>query len=104
MAAGTDASSTLAPAAAEALGRPVATRAATSASMPSISSRTMPTRSPSTPSAHGARARRAPARRIDVESMRVVAGDDLEQQGGVGHGRRERPDLVESELAKAISP
>src|SRR5256885_266125 len=84
MAAGTDASSTLAPAA-ERASAASPTRAVTSASIPSISSRTTPTRSPSTPS-------RRPVSRSGAGG--VARGTEGGVLGGAAHG-----DLVEVGLA-----
>ena len=75
--------------------RPRRTRAATSGAMPSpMSSLTRPMRRPSTPSVEDVDERR---RRLGDRRgvQRVVAGDDLEQQRGVGDRGGERPDLVE---------
>ena len=72
------------------------TAASTSGWMPSasVSSSTIPMRSPSTPRSTHGQQRLAPGRG-STWSPRVVAGDHVEEQRGVGHDVGERPDLVE---------
>ena len=85
----------LGPGAARATSTAASSRASTSGSMPAGSSVMRPMRRPSTPSLQRRPDGRGRLRdRRGVE--RVVPGDDLEEQRGVGDGGGERADLVEA--------
>ena len=92
---GSSTRSTVAPAGRQRLGRLGAPGRPRPASTPSTSSGGQPHPQPLHAVVEARERRAARAGRGEVESQRVVAGDHVEERGGVGHGGREGADLVE---------